>query len=415
MLDMANPRSGGPLEGIRIVDAGMLFAGPLVSTTLGDLGADVIKVEHPKGDEVRNLGRHKDGQGLWWRIVARNKRLVAADVTKPEGAEIVRRLVKTSDVFVENFRPGRVAEWGLDYRTLSALNPGLVMLHISGYGQTGPYSSRAGLGTLAEAFSGYSHTTGEENGPPTLPQFPLADAVAAMTGAYAVLAALVARSRNGGIGDEIDVSLYEPLMSLQGPMVIDFDQVGHVATRRGNMSKWSGPRNTYKTQDGKWLAVAGAANSAALRLFRAMGRTDMAEDPTLSTNKLRVLRMAEIDATIAQWVGERTCADVLKCFSDYDVLGGPVNDVTQILDDLHVQQRGTIVEVPDPVLDKVRVQNVVPRFTNSPGGIRWLGKQTTGADTNELLSAVGYTSDEIRSLEERKVIRTANEIDPALV
>jgi formyl-CoA transferase len=154
MLDMTKQRSGGPLAGIRIVDAGMLFAGPLVSTTLSDLGAEVIKVEHPKGDEVRNLGRHKDGQGLWWRIVARNKKLVAADITKPEGAEIVRRLVKTADVFVENFRPGRVAEWGLDYPTLSALNPGLVMLHISGYGQTGPYSSRAGLGPLADAFSG---------------------------------------------------------------------------------------------------------------------------------------------------------------------------------------------------------------------------------------------------------------------
>jgi crotonobetainyl-CoA:carnitine CoA-transferase CaiB-like acyl-CoA transferase len=181
------------------------------------------------------------------------------------------------------------------------------------------------------------------------------------------------------------------------------------------MSKWSGPRNTYKTKDDKWVAVAGAANSAALRLFRAMGRPDMAEDPTLSTNKLRVLRMAEIDATIAQWVGERTCAEVLKCFSDCDVLGGPVNDVTQILDDPHVQQRGTILEVPDPVLDKVRVQNVVPRFTNNPGGIRWLGKQNTGADTNELLRAVGYTADEIASLEERKIIRTADETDPALV
>jgi len=245
------PEATGPLKGLRVIDVGMVFAGPLVGSHLSDLGADVIKIEHPKGDEVRGLGRYKDGEGLWWRITARNKRVVAADIGKPEGAEIVRRLVKEADVLIENFRPGRIKAWGLGYEELSKINPGLVMLHISGYGQTGPYQHKPGMGTLAESFSGFAMVTGESGGPPTLPQFPFADGVAAMYGSYAVMAALWAREKNGGIGDEIDLNLYEPMLALMGPMVIDYDQLGHIAKRRGNRSTWSVPRNSYRTKDDK--------------------------------------------------------------------------------------------------------------------------------------------------------------------
>lgn len=399
------PAANGPLSGLRVIDMGMLFAGPLIATNLSDMGAEVIKIEHPKGDEVRKQGRLKDGQSLWWRQVARNKRFVAVDASRPEGAAVVRRLVRGADVFIENFRPGRMAKWGLDYKSLSADNPGLVMAHVSGYGQTGPYSKRPGVGTLAEAFSGFAFTTGMADGPPTLPQFPLADAVAAMAGTYSVLAALFARERNGGIGDEIDISLYEPLMSLLGPMLISYDQLGVVAKRRGNAG-WTTPRNTYLTSDGHWIAVASAANTAALRLFKVMGREDMIADPRFSTNLARNENADECDRLVAEWIAQHPLDEILRLFEAGDVLAGPVNDVAQIFSDPHIQARGSLVAVDDKVLGKVRLQNVVPRFTRQPGRVRWLGGAAVGADTAFYLREAGFSDAEIADLESRKVIRT---------
>lgn len=395
----------GPLTGLRVIDLGMLFAGPLIATTLSDMGAEVIKIEHPKGDEVRKLGGAQDADSLWWSVTGRNKKLVAADVSRPEGAEVVRKLIAGADVFIENFRPGRVKEWGLDYDTLSKLNPGLVMVHISGYGQTGPYSRRPGLGTLAEAFSGYAHVTGEADGPPTLPSFPLADGVAAITGTYAVLAALYARSRNGGTGDEIDISLYEPLLNLTGPMVINYTKTGVVSQRAGNRARWSTPRNTYRTRDGRWVAVSGAANSATLRLFSAIGRDDLATHPDYATNQRRMERVDECDAIVANWIAQNDMNTVLEILHANDVLAGPVNDIAAIVDDPHVQARGTLVNVHDPVLGETAVQNVVPRFRNAPAAVRWLGKHEVGADTWELLAEAGYSEADIDSLCESGVIR----------
>ncbi|MBI3937708.1 MAG: CoA transferase [Betaproteobacteria bacterium] len=398
----------GPLVGLRVIDLGMIFAGPLVATNLGDLGAEVIKIEHPRGDDVRKTGRFKDGRGLWWCVCSRNKRLISVDVSKPTGAEIVKRLAQTADVFIENFRPGRMKEWGLDYETLSAGNRGLVMLHISGYGQTGPYSRRPGMGTLAEAFSGFAHITGEADGPPTLPAIPLADGVAAMTGTYAVLAALFARERNGGIGDEIDLSLYEPLLALLGSMVIDYDQLGHIMQRRGNRSTWTVPRNAYRTRDEKWVAVSSAANSIAPRLFRAIGRDDLANDPTLATNPQRLKRVDECDGAIAKWVSEHTLEEVLGRFHEFDVVAGPVYDVAQIFADPQVRHRGTLTETEDPALGKVKVQNVVPRLRRNSGRIRWLGKPDIGADTRAVLEEIGYSNEDIGRLESDGVIKTAS-------
>jgi crotonobetainyl-CoA:carnitine CoA-transferase CaiB-like acyl-CoA transferase len=383
----------------------MIFAGPLVATNLADLGADVIKIEHPKGDDVRKTGRFKNGHGLWWSVSSRNKKLISVDVSKPEGAAIVRKLASKADVFIENFRPGRMKKWGLDYETLNAINPGLVMLHISGYGQSGPYSGRPGMGTLAEAFSGFAYITGEADGPPTLPSVPIADGVASLSGTYAVLAALLARERNGGLGDEIDLSLYEPLLSMLGSMVIDYDQLGHVTKRRGNRSTWTVPRNAYRTNDDKWVAVSSAANSIAPRMFRAIGREDLASDPTLATNPQRLQRVDELDGAIAKWIAEHTLDETLKQFYAFDVVAGPIYDVAQIFDDPQVQFRKTFVETDDPNLGKVRVQGVVPKFKRNPGSIRWLGKSEIGADTVSVLTEAGFSDSDIQRLSAASVIK----------
>ncbi|WP_210241564.1 CoA transferase [Mesorhizobium sp. B1-1-3] len=397
----------GPLAGLRVIDAGVIFAGPLVATLLGDLGADVVKIEHPKGDDVRKTGKFKDGEGLWWRVTARNKKAISIDMGKPEGAEVVRKLAGSADVLVENFRAGRFGKWGLDYASLSRLNPGLVMLHISGYGQEGPYSQRPCLGTLAEAFSGFAHVNGETDGPPTLPSFPVADSVAAIYGAYAVMAALWAREKRGGKGEEIDINLYEPLLSLMGSMAIDYDQLGFVARRHGNRSIWSVPRNAYRTSDDRWVAISGAANSVTQRLFRAIDRNDMADDPGLATNQLRAQRMDECDSAIADWIVRHTLEEVMARFHTYDVVAGPIYDIEQIFNDPQVQARGTFAQLDDPALGKVRIQDVVPRFTNRPVHMRWLGRREIGADTESVLGDLGYSSDALEQLESQGVIKRA--------
>ena len=388
----------GPLVGIKVLEIGMLFAGPLASAHFADLGADVIKIEPPKGDEVRRMGRSKNDEPLWWRVTNRGKQLVAADIRTPGGADVVRRIAATADVLIENFRPGKLASWGLDYETLSTLNPGLVMLHISGYGQTGPYSSRPGMGTLAEAFSGFAHTTGEADGPPTLPAYPIADGVAAMTGAMSVLAALVNRSRNGGIGDEIEISLYEPMLSLLGAMAIDYDQLGVIGKRRGNRSTWTTPRNTYQTSDQRWIAVSAAANSGARRLFNAIGRSDLADRPDLQTNPQRMLKLAECDGAVADWVRQHTQQEVLNVFEQAGVVAGPVYDIGQLFADCHVIERQTFVELDDAVLGTLRMQGVVPRFRRSPGKVRWPGRPQVGQDTRRVLARLDYTEEDMDQL-----------------
>jgi crotonobetainyl-CoA:carnitine CoA-transferase CaiB-like acyl-CoA transferase len=399
----------GPLVGLRVIDVGMLFAGPLVSAFLADLGADVIKVEHIEGDEVRKMGPVKDGHPLWWRVMGRNKRLVSIDLNRPAGAAVLRRLVDGADAMVENFRPGRLKQWGLDYATLRKTNPGLVMLHISGWGQTGPYSQRPGLGTLAEAFSGFAHVTGEKDGPPTLPAYPLADSIAALTGAYSMLAALFNRERNGGVGDEIDVDLVQPMIPALGSMIVHYDQLGVAPKRKGNRSTWTVPRNSYRTKDDRWVVLSGAANEPVMRLFRAIGRPDLAEDPSLATNQGRIRRVDEIDGIMAEWIGRHTQAEVLDVLEKAQVVAGPIYDAQQLVDDPHVKAREMFVRMPDPELGSILLQNVVPRFTNNPGRMRWAGNPTIGADTESVLADAGYGVEEIARLAAEGVIRPARE------
>jgi len=394
----------GPLTGLKVIELGMIFAGPLVAANLADMGAEVIKIEPPRGDEVRNSGELKDGMSVWWKITQRNKRIIAADIKTPEGADLVRRLAKEADVILENFRPGRVDEWGIGYETLSKINPGIVMLHISGYGQSGPYRHRPGLGTLAEAFSGYAFLTGEPERPPMLPLFPLADPIAAQTATSAVLAAVAARGWNGGIGDEIDISLYEPLMSMLGPMVTYYDQLGTVTERQGNRTNWSVPRGAFQTRDGKWVAVAGAANAVAIRIFPAIDRHDMAEDAELRTSRGRVKRFEEVNGAVAEWISAHDLDVVLARFEEHQVLAAPVQDVAQMFENPQVRARGTLTTIEDEDLGPMVVQNVVPRFRNQPGRINWLARGQIGADTREVMAELGYAGAEIDALLARGLI-----------
>jgi len=384
----------------------MVVAGAMVTASLADLGAEVIKIEPVKGDEIRRVGKKKDGEPLLWRVIARNKQVIAVDLNNPKGAEVVRKIISTADAFVENFRPGRVAEFGLDYKTLSAINPKLVMVHLSGYGQTGPYSRRPGLGTLAEAFSGWSHVTGEANGPPTLPYYPMADAFAALTATYAILAGIIGREVRGGRGDEIDISLYEPILNFQGSMAIDYDQLDFVSRRRGNrILEWT-PRNTYRTSDDRWFVVS-SFGSATLRLFNAIGREDLASDMSLLVYANRVERTDEIDGAIAEWGLAHTLDEVLAAFQAHDVIGGPVNDISQLMADEHVRNRGTFVNVDDDRLGQVRLQSVVPRFSGNPGAIRWPGRSVIGADTRDVLLGAGFSDEDIRNLHRDSAIHAA--------
>ncbi len=374
----------GPLAGLRVLDVSTVLAGPLTCQVLGDYGADVIKVEHPRGDSMRGHGRAKDGVPLWWKMISRNKRCVALYLGDPDGAEVFRRLVATADVVVESFRPGTFERWGLGYDTLKEINPGLVLVRISGFGQTGPYRERAGFGTLAEAMSGFAAITGEPDGPPTLPPFGLADSIAGLTAANATLMALYHRDARGGAGQEIDVSILEPLVTVLGPQPTIYDQLGEIPERTGNRSVNNAPRNTYATSDGKWVAVSTSANSVAERVMRLVGRPDLIEEPWFSTGSGRVEHVELLDEIVSEWVGARTRDEVIAAFADAGAAIAPVYDVADLMEDPQIVARDAITQVDDPDLGPVRMQNLLFRMSETPGAIRFTGRPL-GADTDAIL------------------------------
>ena len=376
--------TGGPLSGLRVLDVSTVLAGPLTCQILGDYGADVIKVEHPRGDSMRGHGRAKDGVSLWWKMISRNKRCVALYLGDPDGAEVFRRLVATADVVVESFRPGTFERWGLGYDALREVNPGLVLVRISGFGQTGPYRERAGFGTLAEAMSGFAAITGLPNGPPTLPPFGLADSIAGMTAANAALMALYHRDARGGEGQEIDVSILEPLVTVLGPQPTIYDQLGEIQQRTGNRSVNNAPRNTYATSDGKWVAVSTSANSVAQRVMHLVGRPELIEEPWFDTGSGRAEHVELLDEIVSEWVGERTRDEVIAAFSEAGAAIAPVYDVADLMADPQIIARDAITEVDDPDLGPMRMQNLLFRMSGTPGAIRFTGRPL-GADTDAIL------------------------------
>ena len=402
------PSAGeGPLRGLRVIDAGQMIAAPLCCTLLADFGADVIKIEHPvHGDAMRTRPPEKEGKSLWWKVIARNKRTITLDLSKPEGQELLKRLADTADILVENYRPGTFERWGLGYETLSARNPGLVFVRVSGYGQTGPYAARGGYGTVAEAFTGLPSFTGFPDGPPTLTSsFAMADSVAANFAAMAAMFAIYERDQGGsGKGQVVDVSLYEPLFRLIEFQVIAYDQTGLVRTRIGNRSTTDSPRNAYETKDGRYITISASTQKSFDRLVVTMGMPELTTDERF-TDGLRRQRNADaLDVIMAGWFRRYDFAEALQILEAGEVVTGPILTIADIFKDPHYAARETIVPVPDIDFGRVRMQNATPRLTRTPGRVRHAGKEL-GADNEAIYCGeLGLSPDELARLKTKNVI-----------
>ena len=386
-----------PLSGLRVLDLATLFAGPLAATMLGDFGAEVIKVEHPtKPDPSRGHGPSKDGIGLWWKLLGRNKRAITLDLSKPGGRDTLLRLAATADVIIENFRPGTLEKWDLGWAELSAANPKLVLARVTAFGQFGPYAHRPGFGTLAEAMSGFAAITGEPDAPPTLPPFGLADSIAGLATAYAVMTALAARDRTGE-GQVVDMAIIEPILTALGPQPLWYDQLGHVQPRTGNRSQNNAPRNTYRTADGSWVAVSTSAQSIAERVMRLVGRPELIDEPWFATGADRARHADILDSAVGDWIAQRTRTEVLAAFEKAEAAVAPIQDVRDVMTDPQYQALDTITTVDDPELGPLRMQNVLFRLSATPGAIRWPGRPH-GADTETVLTELGLTDTELTTL-----------------
>ncbi|MFJ4803415.1 CaiB/BaiF CoA transferase family protein [Streptomyces murinus] len=391
------PVRAGALEGVRVLDLATLFAGPMAATLLGDFGAEVIKVEHPgRPDPSRGHGPAKDGIGLWWKVLGRNKRAITLDLSRPGGRATLLRLAATADVVIENFRPGTLEKWDLGWAELAAANPRLVLARVTAFGQFGPYAHRPGFGTLAEAMSGFAALTGEPDAPPVLPPFGLADSVAGLTTAYAVLTALAARERTG-TGQVVDMAIIEPILSVLGPHPTWYDQLGYVQERTGNRSANNAPRNTYRTADGTWVAVSTSAQSVAERVMRLVGRPELIEEPWFATGAERAAHAEVLDAAVGSWIAGRTRTEVLAAFEKAEAAVAPVQDVRDVFEDPQYQALNTVTTVPDPELGPLRLQNVLFRLSATPGAIRWAGRPH-GADTDAVLTELGLAPSDIAAL-----------------
>ncbi|OJZ73679.1 CoA transferase [Mycobacterium paraffinicum] len=393
------------LDGLRVLDLATLAAAPLVATYLGEFGADVIKVEEPKrGDPIRGWGNQRDGIGLMWKSISRNKRSITLDLRCAEGQELVRRLVERADVAIFNSRPQTLRKWGLDYESLRAVNDRLVMLHITGYGLSGPKSERPGFGTLGEAMSGFAHITGQAGGPPTLPPFMLADGVASLNAAYAVLMALYHRDVHGGPGQLIDVNLIDPLARLLEQTLLGYDQLGLVPERSGNRWDISAPRNTYRTTDGRWLAMSGSSPALALRVFRAIGREDLLRDADFADPQRRLARASEVDRVVADWVASRTLSEAMAVFEAHDVAAAPVYDIRDLMADDQLAHREVFVAVEDPQLGPMTVQAPVPRFSSAAGTVGHLGPRLGEHNAEIYGDLLGLAATQIDDLRARGVL-----------
>src|SRR3954447_26905677 len=391
-----HPDAKGPLDGIRVLDLSRLVAGNMVSLQLADFGAEVIKIEDPrKGDPLRDW--RTNDISVHWKVYARNKKSLTLNLRAADGLDLLRRLVATANVFIENFRPGTLEQMGIGPDVLHALNPKLVVVRVSGWGQDGPYRDKPGFGSLVEGMSGFASKNGFADRPPVLPPLALADMIAGLYGSNAVLVALREIEQNGGKGQVIDLPLLDPIFSILGPEAAIYRLTQKIQPRVGSRSNNTAPRNVYETSDGRFIAISASIQSMAERLYRAIGRADMIDDPRFRTNTDRVKSIDEADRPVAEFIKARTRAESLAVFEAAEVTAAPVYDIGQFIADPHVQARQIVTDLPDPEMGSVPMHAVVPRLSGTPGEIRYPAP-ALGEHNDAILGGLGFDSAAIADL-----------------
>jgi formyl-CoA transferase len=404
-MHSANQQGSGPmaLQGLRVIEMGQLIAGPFAGKTLGEFGADVIKIEPPgAGDPLRNWRLLKEGTSVWWQVQSRNKRSIALDLRSAEGQEIARQLIATADVLIENFRPGTLESWGLGWDVLSELNPGLVMLRISGYGQTGPYRDLPGFGAIGEAMGGLRHLTGEPGRVPVRCGISIGDTLAALHGTIGILTALYHRKINGGKGQVIDVALHEAVFNVMESLIPEYSAFGAVREAAGSALPGIAPSNAYRCADG-YVLIAGNGDSIFKRLMQTIGRDDLAEDPALANNAGRVARVDALDAAIGAWTASQPVEQVLQRLADARVPAGKVYTAKDIVEDPHYRARDMIVSQTTRDGYTLDVPGIVPKLQATPGAVRSSAPRL-GDDTDSVLQQLGLREEDIRALREKGVV-----------
>jgi succinyl-CoA--D-citramalate CoA-transferase len=389
---------------LRVLDIGTLFPGPLCAALLGDLGADVLKVEPPGGDALRTMGTLVEGRSLGWAVVGRNKRSITLDLSKERGQALLHRLVERADLVVENLPQRSLERWHCTYDELAAHNPRVIVVSLSCYGRTGPYADRAGNGTIAEAFAGLTDMTGEADGPPMLTSLPIGDVLAALSGVLGALAACYQRDARGGAGQRVDVSMYEPILQFLIHGVPLYARTGRVESRSGSRIPGAAPRNTYRTRDGRWLALSAVTDGLVAALLRTMGRDPDAERERFGSFDRRREHEHELDSLVAQWIAARESAPVLDALISAGIPAAPVNDVAALFGDPHVRARGSFASVADPVLGPLTFVAPTPRLEGSPAEIRTTGPEL-GAHNAEIYGGeLGLTRDDLVELHSAGII-----------
>ena len=397
-----DPNAKGPLEGIRVLDMTRLVAGNMMTLQLADFGAEVIKLEMlPKGDPLRAW--NANGVQTNWKVYGRNKKSVSLNFREKEGLELLLKLVQSADVFVENMKPGRIEEMGIGPEVLLERNPDLIIARVTGFGQTGPYSSQGGFGTVVEAMSGFAAMNGFADRVPVLPPLALADMIAGLYGAMAIMIALREKEVNGGMGQVIDLSLLEPIFSILGPQAASYKVTGEVPERAGSGSNTTSPRNAYATNDGGYVALSGSIQTMAERLFRVIGRDDMNSDPKFINNAARVAHRSEVDEIVGNWIGNRTLDEVLEVFRREGITGGPIYNISQIVKDPHFKEREIIVDLPDEEMGHIPMHNVFPKLSNTPGTFRRAAPDL-GQDNEEIFGNAGIDANTLANLKSRGII-----------
>jgi len=394
-----------PLRGLKVIDCATLMAAPWAATYLGDYGAEVVKIEHPKtGDTGRNFGAVKNGVGIFWKTLARNKKCITLNLGVEEGKRLFLQLIKEADVLIENFRPGTLEKWGLDWAVLSEVNPRLILLRCSGFGQAGPYSKRGGFGTVAEGMSGFAGMNGWPDGPPTLPPNALADGVAGIQAALAIMIAIHERDvLKSGLGQVLDICLYEPLMRLMEASIVEHSVLGTIPPRMGNRLSAAAPRNTYITKDGEWVALSASAQPIAEKVFKAIGQPELIIDPRFCDNPSRVQNVEALDEIVGAWIKAHSNQEVMSIFMEAGAVVGPIYTIDQIQEDEHFIFRKSLVEVEDKDFGHVTMPNVVTKFSRTPGEIRHTGA-SKGEHNEEIYQQLGLSVEEIKDLQTKGVI-----------